>query len=188
MKSLEAFIKEKNPALLEEYNKYKAEEKKKEIEKEQHKKEKLRKERKFWDFDYSYEVEHSYKGWTDGSSDYSMPFRYAFNLFSDDELGRQLKIVMPGDLGYGEAETFESILKEADTNEQELKKEFKKFLYESDYISLTRYLENRYDWESRVSSVIEWDGTGIWDKSHFDEIWNDFKTLHFEEGEEDDDF
>lgn len=188
MKSLETFIKEKNPALLEEYKQYKADEKKKEIEKEKAKNEKLRKARKFWDFDYSYETEHSYKGWTDGTSDNSMPFRYAFNLFSDDELGGQLKIVVPGDLGYDEAKTFESMLEEAGISEQELKKEFKKFLYEPDYISLSRYTENRYDWECRVCSAIEWDGSSIWDKSHFDEIWNDFKTLHFEEGEEDEDF
>lgn len=188
MKSLEKFVKEKNPALLEEYKQYKAAEKQKKIEKEQKDNEKIRKKRKFWEFEYTYEVEYSYKGWTDGDSEEYMPFKFAFNLFSDDELGRKLKIVKPGDLSYDTAETFESVLDYAGVSEKDLKKEFKKFLYEPDYISLKRYTDNRYDWESRLSSEITWGGLYLWDKSHFEEIWNDFKTLHFEEGEEDDDF
>lgn len=188
MKSLETFVKEKNPALFKEYEQYKAAENQKAIEKEQKKNEELRKKRKFWEFGYSYETEYSYKGWTDGSSEQCMPFRFAFNLFSDDELGRQLKIVTPDDPDYNEAETFESILEYAGVDEKDLMYEFKRFLYEPDYISLSRYTENRYDWECRVSSEIEWNGESIWDESHFEEIWNDFKTLHFKEGEEDDDF
>lgn len=188
MKSLEKFVKEKNPALFEEYKQYKVAEKQKEIEKEQHENEKLRKKRKFWEFEYTYEIEYSDKGWTNGNSEEYMPFSFAFNLFSEDELGRKLKIVKPGDSGYDKAETFESILDYAGANETHLEKEFKEFLYEPDYVSLKRYTDHRYDCESRLSSEITWGGSYIWDESHFEEIWNDFKTLHFEEGEEDDDF
>ena len=188
MKSLEKFVKEKNPALFEEYKQYQAAEKKKATEKEQKKREKIRKQRKFWEFGFTYSVLHSYKGWTSSECDECMPFKFAFNLFSDDELGRYLKIVTPTDLGYAEAETFESILEYAGVNERDLKREFEKFLYKSNYLSLKRYTDNRYDWECKVNSEIEWSGSYIWDKSYFDEIWNDFKTLHFEEGEEDDNF
>lgn len=188
MKSLEKFVKEKNPALLEEYKQYKAAEKQKQIEKEQKENEEIRKKRKFWEFEYTYEIEYSYRGWTDGNTEQYMPFEFAFNLFSDDELGRKLKIVKPGDLSYDTAETFESVLDYADVTEKDLKKAFKEFLYEPDYISLKHYTDNRYYWESRLSSDIAWGGSYIWDKSRFEEIWNDFKTLHFEEGEEDEDF
>lgn len=183
MKSLEEFVKEKNPNLMEEYNAYKAEEIKKEKEKNEKAKAEIRKNKRFWEYEFEFDVEYSYKGWTDGDETKCIYFDLAFNLFSDDELARKLKILMPGDKGFEEGETFAQILEYAGIKEKDLKKEFKKFLYESDYSSLNRFIENRYDYETRVSSSIEWTGFYYWDKSHFEEIWKELKSFRFIEGE-----
>lgn len=185
MKSLEEFVKEKNPNLFEEYNKYKAEEIKKEKEENEKAKAEIRKNKRFWEYDFEFDVEYSYKGWTDGDDTKFMCFDLAFNLFSDDEFGRKLKILMPGDKGFEEGETFAEIVEYAGAKEKDLKKEFKKFLYEKDYSTLREYIENRFDYESRVCSEIEWTGFYYWDKSHFEEIWAELKSFRFKEEEVD---
>ena len=183
MKSLEEYLKANHPSILDDYNKYKKEELIKEKEKDEKAKAEVRKNHRFWEYDFEFDVEHSYKGWTDSDDTKYMCFNLAFNLFSDDELARKLIILMPGDKGFEEGETFAEILEYAGVKEKDLKKEFKKFLYESDYSSLSRFVENRYDYETRVSSSIEWSGSYYWDKSHFEEIWAELKSFRFKEDE-----
>lgn len=183
MKSLEEYLKAKHPLILDEYNKYKAEEIIKEKEKNEKAKAEVRKNRRFWEYDFEFDVEYSYKGWTDGDDTKFICFDLAFNLFSDDELARKLKILMPGDKSFEEGETFAQILEYAGIKEKDLKKDFKKFLYEKDYSSLSRFVENHYDYETRVCSEIEWTGFYYWDKSHFEEIWAELKSFRFKEGE-----
>lgn len=151
-----------------------------EIAKKEAEKAKVRAESKFYENDFEYEVEFSYKGFSDGTRTEELEFYEAFSAFTEDELGTEYEIVDNDTLGFEDNKTFEEILDEAGVTEEDFTKEFEKFLFESDYQTNAGAAENRWDYEARVVSTVEWTGSYYW-KGHMDEIMAQMKQLRFKE-------
>lgn len=151
-----------------------------EIAKKEAEKADVRAKTKFYENDFEYEVEFSYKGFSDGTRTEELEFFEAFLAFTEDELGTSYEIVDDDTLGFEDNETFEEILNEAGVTEEDFTKEFEKFLFESDYRTNTDTAENRWDYEARVVSTVEWTGSYYW-KGHMDEIMAQMKQLRFKE-------
>ncbi len=151
-----------------------------EIAKKEAEKTKVRAENKFYENDFEYEVEFSYKGFSDGTRTENLDFFEAFNAFTEDELGALYDIVDNDTLGFEDNKTFEEILNEAGVTEEDFTKEFEKFLFESDYRTNAETVENSWDYEARVVSTVEWTGSYYW-KGHMDEIMAQLKQLRFKE-------
>jgi len=148
--------------------------------KEEIEKAKVRAKEKFYENDFEYDVEFSYKGFTDSTQTEEFEFCEAFGAFTDDELGTEYEIVDSDTLGFENNKTFEEILDEAGETEEEFAKEFEKFLFKSDYPTNVEAAENRWDYDARVVSTVEWSGSYYW-KGHFDEIMAQMKQLRFKE-------
>jgi len=151
-----------------------------EIAKAEKEKAKVRAETKFYENDFAYSVEFSYKGWTDGENDEELEFHEAFSAFTEEELGTAYEIVDDDTLGFENNKTFEEILDEAGINEERFTKEFEKFLFEEDYSTNVACVDDRWDYDTRVSSTIEWTGYFYW-KGHMDEVMNQLKAVRFKE-------
>lgn len=144
---------------------------------------KVRAETKFYENDFAYSVEFSYKGWTDGENDEELEFYEAFSAFTKEELGTSYEIVEDDTLGFEDNKTFEEILDEAGVKEKDFTKEFEKFLFEEDYSTNAACVEDRWDYDARVSSAIEWTGYYYW-KGHMDEVMAQLKQVRFKEIED----
>lgn len=151
-----------------------------EIAKKEAEKAKVRAESKFYENDFEYEVEFSYKGFSDGERTEELEFYEAFSAFTEDELGTEYEIVDNDTLGFEDNKTFEEILDEAGVTEENFTKEFEKFLFESDYRTNAETVENSWDYEARVVSTVEWTGKYYW-KDHMDEVMAQMKQLRFKE-------
>ena len=182
MKSLEEYLKEKHPEIIDEYNKYAKEAKIVDKEKAEKERANYRSQHRFWHFDFTYNVKESI--YDEEGEDKYIPFNYAFNLFSNDELAAKLAIVKPGEEGYENSKSLIEIIKEVGLTKSYIKKEFKKFLYNVDYTSLWMYVDDR----EKHFGDITWDGKFYWDKSHYEEIWNDLMNCRFIEKELEEDF
>ena len=110
MKSLEEYIKENHPEILDEYNNYAKEAKIVDKEKAEKERANYRSQHRFWEFEFSYTAKDSIYD-DDGEEKY-IPFNYAFNLFSDDELAAKLVIVKPGEDGYEDSKSLIEIIKD----------------------------------------------------------------------------
>lgn len=80
--------------------------------------------------------------------------------------------------------TLRLLFKDVGLTQSYIKKEFKKFLYNVDYTSLWMYVDDK----EKYYEDITWDGKFYWDKSHYEEIWNDLKNCRFIEKELEEDF
>lgn len=141
---------------------------------------KVRAENKFYHYDFEYDVEFSYKGFSDGTQTEELEFSEAFSTFTLDELGTEYEIVDSDTLGLENNKTFAEILDEAGITEKEFKEEFEKFLFESDYRLNSEAAENHWDYNAKVVSTVEWTGSYYW-KGHLDEIMAQMKQLRFKE-------
>lgn len=148
--------------------------------KEEAEKAKVRAKEKFYHYDFEYDVEFSYKGFSDGTQTEELEFSEAFSAFTDDELGTEYELVDSDTLGFEDNKTFEEILDEAGVTEEEFAKEFEKFLFESDYRTNAEAAEDSWDYNAKVVSTVEWSGSYYW-KGHFDEIMAQMKQLRFKE-------
>lgn len=148
--------------------------------KEEAKKAKVRTENKFYHYDFEYDVEFSYKGFSDGTQTEELEFFEAFSTFTEDELGTEYELVDSDTLGFEDNKTFEEILDEAGVTEKEFAKEFEKFLFESDYRLNAEAAEDHWYYNAKVVSTVEWSGSYYW-KGHFDEIMAQMKQLRFKE-------
>lgn len=151
-----------------------------EIAKAEKEKADVRAKTKFYENDFEYEVEFSYKGFSDGERTEELEFYEAFSAFTDEELGTSYEIVDDDTLGFEDNKTFEEILNEAGVPEEDFTKEFERFLFESDYRTNADAAENRWDYEARVVSAVEWTGCYYW-RGHMDEIMAQMKQLRFKE-------
>ena len=151
-----------------------------EIAKKEAEKADVRAKTKFYENDFEYEVEFSYKGFSDGERTEELEFYEAFSAFTEDELGTSYEIVDDDTLGFEDNKTFEEILDEAGVTEENFTKEFEKFLFESDYRTNAGAAEDRWDYEARVVSTVEWTGKYYW-QGHMDEIMAQMKQLRFKE-------
>ena len=140
----------------------------------------VRAKTKFYENDFEYDVEFSYKGFSDGTRQEELEFYEAFAAFTEDELGTQYEIVDDDTLVFEDNKTFEEILDEAGVKEEDFTKEFEKFLFESDYRTNASAVEDRWDYEARVASTVEWSGEYYW-KGHMDEVMAQLKQVRFKE-------
>ena len=140
----------------------------------------VRAKTKFYENDFEYEVEFSYKGFSDGTRTEELEFYEAFSAFTEDELGTSYEIIDYETLGFEDYQTLEEILDEAGVTEEDFTREFERFLFESDYRTNADAAENRWDYEARVVSTVEWTGEYYW-KGHRDEIMAQMKQLRFKE-------
>ena len=138
----------------------------------------VRAKTKFYENDFEYEVEFSYKGFSDGTRTEELEFYGAFSAFTEDELGTSYEIVDDDTLGFEDNKTFEEILDKAGETEEDFTKEFEKFLFESDYRTNAGAVEDRWGYDARVVSAVEWTGEYYW-KGHIDEIMAQMKQLKF---------
>lgn len=141
---------------------------------------KVRAENKFYQYDFEYDVEFSYKGFSDGTQTEELEFYEAFSAFTEDELGTEYEIVDSDTLGFENNKTFAEILDEAGETEEDFAKEFEKFLFESDYRLNAKAAEDQWDYNAKVVSTVEWSGSYYW-KGHLDEIMAQMKELRFKE-------
>lgn len=185
MKTLEEYIKTNHPEILDEYNKYAKEAKIIDKEKEEKEKANYRTKHKFWEFEFDYTFKKSIYD-EDGEDEY-IPFSYAFNLFSDDELADKFVIIKPSEEGYENGKTLTEIIKDAGVTKSYFKKEFKKFLYKEDPISLWMYVDKKHPGHYHTFEIT-WSGTYYWDKSHYEEIWTDLNNCRFIEKELEENF
>ena len=156
------------------------EENRKKHEKEEQEKAQIRAMHKFYEYDFEYEVEFSYKGFTDSTQTEEVEFQEAFAEFSSDEFGTAYEIVDADNADFEKCKTFDEILKASGNTEDYMKKEFEKLLFTSDHRITSRLAENRWDYDARVVSEVEWSAVYYW-KGHFDELWEQFKQLRFKE-------
>ena len=140
----------------------------------------VRAKTKFYENDFEYEVEFSYKGFSDGTQTEELDFFEAFSAFTKDELGIEYEIVDSDTLGFEDNKTFAEILDEAGETEEDFAEEFEKFLFKSDYSTNAETAENSWDYNAKVVSTVEWTGSCYW-KGHFDEIMAQMKQLRFKE-------
>ena len=123
--------------------------------KKKQKKPKLEAKEKFYQYDFEYDVEFSYKGFSDCTQTEELEFYEAFSAFTEDELGTSYEIVDSDTLGFENNKTFAEILDEAGETEEDFAKEFEKFLFESDYRTNAEAAEDRWDYEARIVSTVE---------------------------------
>lgn len=181
--SCESFLKEKYPEILKEFKERQVADKKAEKEKADKKLEKERKTKHFWEFEFGYEVEFSYKGFTDHSDTEYMDFEEAWRIISKKELGAEYDIIpytdiqlnLPTEPGL----SFEEYLEEVGLDEDEVKTALHDMLYDKPSYVLQEYVENSWNWEAKVVSNIDWGGAYLFPKKYFDNVWKDFKNCRF---------
>ena len=181
--SCEKFLKEKYPEIHKEFKDRQAADKKAEKEKEEQRLEKQRKTRHFWEFEFGYDVEFSYKGFTDNTDTEYLTFEEAWSVISKHELMEEYDIIyytdIQMDLPTEPGLTFKEYLKETGLDENEVKQALSDMLYDSPNYALQKRAENSWDWEAKVVSDVEWDGKYVFPKKHFDLVWKDFKKCRF---------
>ncbi len=183
------FIEQKHPELLDEYKEYEADCNAKEEAKKQAERAQAKQTNHWYQFGFTYEVEHSYKGYTDGTSEYTLSFSDALELMTENEIGDTVSMCEANSDGMSFDEMAAECLG-ADTaeNEAEFKSFLKGMLFSDGPYYIRDYLENKYDWESRVPDpYVPWDGQTIWDQTDFETIWAEFKTFKFKINEGSDD-
>lgn len=181
--SCESFLKIKYPEILKEFKEYQAIEKKAEKEKEEKKLEKERKTAHFWEFEFVYDVEFSYKGFTSSSDTKYMDFEEAWRIISKKELRKEYDIIPYSDIHLDlltePGLSFEEYLDEEGLDEDKVKTALHNMLYDKPNDTLQEEVEDRYDWDAKVSSNVEWDGAYIFTENYFNDVWKDFKNCRF---------
>ena len=133
--------------------------------------------------EFGYEVEFSYKGFTDHSDTEYITFEEAWREISKRELVEEYDIIpytdiqqnLPTEPGL----TFEEYLEEEGLDEDEVKTTLHDMLYDEPSYVLQEYAENSWDWEAKVVSDVEWGGTYLFPKKYFEDVWKDFKNCRF---------
>lgn len=182
--SCEKFLKEKYPEIHKEFKDRQAADKKAEKEKEEQRLEKQRKTRHFWEFEFGYDVEFSYKGFTDNTDTEYLTFEEAWRVISKKELMEEYDIIPYTDLLAQDLPTepglsFKEYLEETGLAEDEVKQTLSDMLYDSPSYALQKEAESSWDWDAKVVSDVEWDGKYVFPKKHFDLVWKDFKKCRF---------
>lgn len=181
--SCESFLKEKYSEILKEFKERQTIEKNAEKEKAEKKLENERKTKHFWDFAFSYEVEFSYKGFTDSTDTEYMDFEEAWRVISKKELGDEYDIIpytdiqlnLPTEPGL----SFEEYLEETGLDEDEVKTVLHDMLYDKPSYVLQEKAENKWNYEAKVISDIKWEGTYLFTKKYFNDVWKNFKNCRF---------
>lgn len=181
--SCEKFLKEKYPEIHKEFKDRQAADKKAEKEKEEQRLEKQRKTKHFWDFEFGYDVEFSYKGFTDGTDTEYLTFEEAWSVICKKDLMEEYDIIyytdIQMDLPTEPGLTFKEYLEESGLHENEVRQALFDMLYDSPNYSLQKEAESSWDWEAKVVSDVEWNGTDVFPKKHFNLVWDDFKKCRF---------
>jgi len=189
--SCEKFLKEKYPEIHKEFKDRQAADKKAEKEKEEQRLEKQRKTKHFWDFEFGYDVEFSYKGFSDGTQTEYMSFEEAFRVAVEHDLGDGYKYdIIPytdclaQDLPTEPGMSFKEWLDDTGYDESVIKDLLSEMLYKTYYTGIDDYAKSCWDWEAKVVSDVEWCGKDVFPKKHFDLVWKDFKKCRFMESPE----
>lgn len=181
--SCEKFLKEKYPEIHKEFKDRQAADKKAEKDKEAQRLEKLRKTKHFWEFEFGYDVEFSYKGFTDNTDTEYLTFEEAWKVISKHELMEEYDIIyytdIQMDLPTEPGLAFKEYLEETGLDEDEVKQALSGMLYDSPSYALQKEAESSWDWEAKVVSDVEWGGEYVFPKKHFDLVWKDFKKCRF---------
>lgn len=179
--SCESFLKEKYPEILKEFKKEQAIKQKAEKERTEKERERRRKNCHFWEFDFSYKVEISYKGFTDSVRESSFDFNEAFNIITENNIGEKWDIVTdcPDNLPVDPGLSFNEWIEELAIDESEIKDIIKDMLYDTGSTAINDRAESIWDWDARLVDDVSWDGKYVFPKKYFNIVWEDFKKCRF---------
>lgn len=183
MTQIEKFLKEKHPEQLEEFKVWQAEQKKKAKEAEEAKLAKLRKTKHFWNYEFGYDVEFSYKGFSERTDTEYIPFDEAFRVAVEHDIGDGYRydIITDclDDLPTSPGMSFKEWLEDTGYEEGDAKTILFDMLYKTYLTGIDDYAKNSWDWEARVQGSPVWTGEDVFPKKHFDLVWKDFKKCRF---------